>query len=61
MRARLEAIMLEIFDLVPFQESKQLGIVEHTEAEISAAHSRPGSLRYVELQVAATSYFDLLA
>jgi len=40
MRDKLEATRSEIFDVVPFQESRQLGIAEHTEnSRLSCAQS----------------------
>jgi len=46
MRDQLEAARSEIFDVVPFQESRQLGIAEHTEnSGLGCAQSpRPRSL-----------------
>jgi len=47
MRDKLEATRSEIFDVVPFQERRQLGIAEHTEnSGLGCAQSpRPRSLR----------------
>ena len=44
---KLEATLLEIFDVIPFQESRQLGIVEYTEKSACGRRlqGRAGRLR----------------
>ena len=46
MRDKVEATPSEVFNVAPFQESRQLGIAEHTERSIlgCAQSPRPRSL-----------------